>query len=276
MLSLYKGIYKVADKVAQYALHKKVQLGLNELESTLRKADIHPFLQPIFDSRSEKIIGCEVLLRLKENDRYISPARFIHKLEQTSLINVITEELLDRVAEELLPHGDALPDDFYFSFNLSAHQIKETAVVDALQRFIHRFQDRAGLVVEIVERKLLEFDESTAKSMEKLTNAGVNFAIDDFGAGSASLKYIEHNGFSTLKLDKELTITFKGRLAYSKVIRAIVSLAKVAELTVIAEGVEDDEQMYLLKKAGVCALQGYYLESPMDIVMFKRKYLYIC
>ena len=273
MLSLYKGVYRVADMVAQYALHKKVQLDLNELESTLRKADVHPFLQPIFDSQSDKIIGCEVLLRLRENDQYVSPASFIHKLEQTSLINLITEKLLKKVTDEIFPYRDALPDDFYFSFNLCAHQIKEIPIVNALKRFSEVFEDRASLVVEIVERKLLEVDEITACNMDILTNSGIRFAIDDFGAGAASLKYIEHFGFSTLKLDKDITTTFKGRLAYRKVIMSIVSLAKAAELTVIAEGVEDEEQMHLLKQAGVCALQGYHLASPMDLTRFRQIFL---
>lgn len=273
MLSVYRVIYNLSNIVSRYALHKQTAHCLSELTSRLSTMDVHPFLQPIFCSRDEKIIGCEVLLRLRENKEYISPVGFIHEIEHTELMNKITCELLDKISNSLFPCSFLLPEGFYFSFNLSVFQVRDSFVINSIVNFSKLFSGKANLVIEIVERNFLEFDEGTIRNMDALMHSGIRFAIDDFCAGASSLKYIEYNGFSTIKIDRTLTVTFEGRLAYSRVIMAIVSLAKSSNLTVIAEGVEDEEQKNLLKQAGICALQGYYLENPMELSIFKQKYL---
>lgn len=111
-------------------------------------------------------------------------------------------------------------------------------------------------------------DDFALETMQRLTDAGVRFAIDDFGSGSSCLKYIEHTGFSTIKIDKCLTVASNGSLIYSAVIDSIISLSEQLQIQVVAEGVENNEQLALLKDKGVHFFQGYLFSKPLSIREF--------
>ncbi len=188
-------------------------------------------------------------------------------------MNYISRKMLRDVADFFVSHDNNLPDNFYFSFNIFAPQLNSKELVQDMILFCERFKGKAGLVLEIVERGTLQLDEETMDIMEELMSKGIRFAIDDFGAGTSSLKYIEHVGFSTIKIDRELTLSSGNTLIYQKVIDAIVALSTQLGLSVTAEGVENPVQLEQLHKAGVNSMQGYYLAKPMEMPKFIEMYL---
>lgn len=260
------------DAIANFVNQRKIKIRENQIQDFVNEAELHPFMQPIFNSSGESVIGCEVLLRFKKNEGYMSPVSYIQYLESSEHMNKITVKLLNDVSEYFLKNEIHLPEDFYFSFNIFAPQLGSEKLVQELQSFSDKFSGKASLVLEIVERGILKLDEETMDVMAVLMRKNIRFAIDDFGAGTSSLKYVEHVGFSTIKIDRELTLSSGDKLIYQKVIDAIVTLATQLGLSVTAEGVENPVQLELLHNAGVNAMQGYYLAKPMEMKNFIKAF----
>ena len=236
------------------------------LSAELAGAEFVPLIQPVF--RGDKIAGGEVLLRVLKDGVYRSPERYLSAMESCEVINDVTCSLLSGVETFFRGYDGALPDGFFLSFNICARQLNVSAVTEAVMRFNRAFEGRINVVLEIVERGTMVLDDFALETMQQLTDAGVRFAIDDFGNGSSCLKYIEHTGFSTIKIDKCLTVASNGSLLYSAVIDSIMTLSERLQIQVVAEGVENNEQLSLLKEKGVHIFQGYLLSKPVNMREF--------
>ncbi|WP_274242172.1 MULTISPECIES: EAL domain-containing protein [unclassified Enterobacter] len=267
---------RTLDLIARAALGKKSIIRKCHVNSFVKKVEFVPFLQPIFNAGGNTVVGCEVLLRIKTDEGHKSPASLIKDLEKGEHINNITGQLMDNVAQYFLHEDIFLPEGFYFSFNIYAPQLSSPKLVSDVLSFNAALKGKARLVLEIVERGTLKLDEDTMEVMEALMSKGISFAIDDFGAGTSSLKYIEHAGFSTIKIDRELTLSTGNTLVYQKLVDAIVALSSQLGLSVTAEGVENRTQLELLNKAGVNSMQGYYLAKPVGMMDFSNKYCKLC
>lgn len=232
----------------------------------LNGAEFIPFIQPIYEN--QKLAGGEVLLRVKKNGTLYTPERYLAVLESGDVINDVTCELLNSVLEHFTPYMNVLPEGFYFSFNICPGQLNAPQVIQAVEKFNAHFSGKIATILEIVERGTMVLDDFALETMQQLTEAGVRFAIDDFGNGSSCLKYIEHSGFSTIKIDKCLTVSCNGALIYSAVIDSIVSLAEQLHIQVVAEGIENNEQLSLLKKKGIHVFQGYLFSKPVSMREF--------
>ncbi|MFW0974330.1 EAL domain-containing protein [Leclercia pneumoniae] len=238
------------------------------LSAELAGAEFVPFIQPVF--RGDRIAGGEVLLRVLRNGVYRTPERYLAAMESCEVINEVTCSLLSGVERFFEGCEEALPEGFFLSFNICARQLNAPEVTDAVTHFNRVFEGRIGVVLEIVERGNMVLDDFALETMQQLSDAGVRFAIDDFGSGSSCLKYIEHTGFSTIKIDKCLTVASNGSLIYSTVIDAIVTLSERLKIQVVAEGVENNEQLSLLKEKGVHIFQGYLFSKPVSMPEFVR------
>ncbi|MGK3211049.1 EAL domain-containing protein [Enterobacter kobei] len=265
--------YKVLTYLSKKLNAVTAKIKASFVDEFIEEACFYPFIQPIFDDSGENIKGCEVLLRVRNEYGFVSPVAYIDELEKSERMNDITIHLLTQVERSFSKIKNRLPEGFYFSFNIYAPQLKSEALQKYLLQFSETFKGNASLLLEVVERGILKFDETTIDIVDKLMSKGIHFAIDDFGAGTSSLIYIEHMGFSTIKIDRALTISAGGELVYKKVIEAIVSLSDKLGLSVTAEGIENPLQLELLHKAGVDRMQGYYLAKPMDMTNFMDMYI---
>ncbi|MHA1071623.1 EAL domain-containing protein [Enterobacter ludwigii] len=236
------------------------------LSAELAGAEFVPFIQPVF--KGDRLAGGEVLLRVLKSGVYRSPERYLPAMESCDAINDVTCSLLAGVEAFFRGYDGDLPEDFSLSFNICARQLNVPEVTDAVMRFHRVFEGRIRVVLEIVERGAMVLDDFALETMQQLTDAGVRFAIDDFGSGSSCLKYIEHSGFSAIKLDKCLTVASNGALIYSAVIDSIVMLSERLQIQVVAEGVENHEQLSLLKDKGVHLFQGYLFSRPVPLREF--------
>ncbi|WP_262810490.1 EAL domain-containing protein [Enterobacter quasiroggenkampii] len=241
------------------------------LSAELAGAEFVPHIQPI--CRDDKVVGGEVLLRVLKKGVLRTPEKYLALMEPAGVINDVTCSLLASVREEFEDYRGTLPDDFYLSFNICAHQLNSPQVIRAVADFNEVFRGRIGVVLEIVERGTLDLDDFALDAMHQLTEAGVQFAIDDFGSGSASLKYIEHAGFTTVKIDRCLTVISNGSLVYSAVLDSISHLSQALGIQIIAEGIETEEQFMLLKRKGIRLFQGYHFSRPESIARFVEKYI---
>lgn len=256
-------------------VNKHIKSILDKVDEKVMRDVYHsfeflPYIQPIFNHK-KKLSGCEILLRMKKDNHLYGPNKIIEHFEAHDLINEITIKLISDISSAFKDCAAKLPKDFYFSFNITGKQLQSKIVTDAVKMFSREFAHKATILLEIVEREHLNINEEVIDIVDDLMAEGVRFAIDDFGSGTSSLKYLEHVGFSVIKLDKSLTVSSHNELVYKNLIKAMVTLSNSLNIKLIAEGVENIRQMELLTDEGVCDMQGFYLAKPMDIQKFKKQ-----
>jgi diguanylate cyclase (GGDEF)-like protein len=218
--------------------------------------------QPLVDLRTGCVTTCEALMRWKHPERgNVPPSVFIPVAEETGLIVALGEWVLHRACQETA----TWPPDVKVAVNLSPIQFRDRGlplqVVSALAK--------SGLAarrleLEITERVLLEECDGTMAAMEQLKNLGVGISLDDFGTGYSSLNYLRKFPFHKIKIDQSFIRDLGQERDASAIIHAVASLGTGLDMTVVAEGIETEEQMKLVAAQGCHEGQGYFFGRPMS------------
>jgi len=240
------------------------------IETLLRRAIRDDLLelhyQPIVNMKSGKITGAEALLRLKDDDRVISPFHFIPIAEETGLMVPIGVWCIQQACAQLAHWRKHLKDDFYLSVNVSTRQFQSDDLVETLEKSLKQYQlPPESLLIEITESLLLHDNQNNLNVISQLDKLGCHIAIDDFGTGYSALSYLMKFPLDVLKIDRSFIIncTNKEDGKYSGLVEAIIQMSHSMSLKVITEGIESREQMeFILARGGRCA-QGYYFAKPM-------------
>jgi EAL domain-containing protein (putative c-di-GMP-specific phosphodiesterase class I) len=241
-----------------------------ELERALLAGEFVPYLQPLVDARDGRWVGAEVLMRwLHPQEGMVGPDLFIPMAERSGLIVAMTRELFHQVADGLAPYGQLLGRGFHLSFNISARHCTETGLFGDCRDFQARFlPHRPELTLELTERELIVSSEVTDELFDNLHGLGVKLAIDDFGTGNSSLAYLHRFKVDALKIDKSFVSRIGADALSSHVLDSIVELCGKLDLTIIAEGIETQEQWHYLAQRNVQILQGYLFGKPMPLAAF--------
>jgi EAL domain-containing protein (putative c-di-GMP-specific phosphodiesterase class I) len=219
-----------------------------------------------------QIRGAEALVRLPHPTLgYVSPDRFIPLAEASGLIHLLGKFVIEEACRQLVLWNKAGMTPIRIAINVSPLQLMRSDFAAEVQRAIMESGvDPALLEIEITERVVLNFDE-IAKRMTELAAMGICFAVDDFGTGYASLQHLQRLPIATLKIDR----SFIQRLCESSrsypIVKAIIELAHNLKMQVIAEGVEDEDQMQLLRELKCDCIQGFLLSRsspPEEIKVF--------
>jgi diguanylate cyclase (GGDEF)-like protein len=233
--------------------------GEIELRNAIAEGELEVHYQPIVDFNTEKMTGCEALIRWRHATRgMISPASFIPVAEDTGLINEIGEWVLRSACAT----AATWPAHATIAVNVSPVQFREPGfalkVVGALAA--------SGLAanrleLEVTETVLINDDETTLAALNELRALGVRIALDDFGTGYSSLSHLQRFPFDKIKIDR----SFVRNVAWSKdsvaIVRAVVDIAGVRSITTTAEGVETVEQKEALRTLGCAQMQGYLFSA---------------
>jgi diguanylate cyclase (GGDEF)-like protein len=217
--------------------------------------------QPLVDLRTGRITTCEALLRWTHPIHgEVPPAVFIPVAEEAGLIIALGEWVLNRACIEAAtwPHGVRV------AVNLSPVQFRDQGlalqVVSALARSGLSAQ---RLELEVTERLLLEDNDSTLATMQQLNNLGVGLSLDDFGTGYSSLNYLRRFPFQKIKIDRSFIRDLGDECDARAIIGAIANLGASLNKTVVAEGIETEEQAQLARSQGCHEGQGYFFGRPM-------------
>ena len=213
-------------------------------------------------SRRWHICSFEALARWRHSELgWISPSEFIPITEQISVVERISEVLLRRAAAEAL----RWPSSIRLSFNLSAVQLcSEASAQRILQLVAEAGLPPARLQLEVTETALLGDFDAARRNLALLSKAGVRLALDDFGAGYASISYLREMSFDAVKLDGSLVVAASADRAGMRLLQGVLDLCRAVDLPCIAEHVETDEQVGLLRAMGCQFGQGYWLARPMS------------
>ena len=215
----------------------------------------------------EMIVGYEALLRWNSDSLgFVSPAEFIPIAEQSGKILQITKWVLERVCRDLKELQQLQNKDTVISVNLSAHDIKNSALIEFIKKLIHKYAVEPHLLeFEVTESAYLENLDMANDFLTQLRNMGSSVALDDFGTGYSSLGYLTQINLNTLKIDKQFVDNINVSQRSTLITTTIIQMAKQLNLQICAEGVETREQAEFLFNSGCHQLQGYLFSKPASL-----------
>ena len=249
---------------ARVALERDLRLAIRENQFAL-------FYQPQLDRGL--LTGAEALLRWRHPSRgLVSPQEFVPLAEETGLIFPLGSWVMETACSQLAHWaGRKAGEHLSIAVNVSAREFRQPKFVD----YVLAALDRTGanpknLKIELSESMFGENVEEVIAKMSKLKSHGVSFSLEDFGTGYSSMTYLKRLPLDQIKIDR----TFVGEILKdpisSAVAQAIISFGKAMGLSVIAEGVETEEQRAFLAKLGCHSFQGYLFSHPLPLGEFNE------
>jgi sensor c-di-GMP phosphodiesterase-like protein len=242
---------------------------IEELDKAIAKREFVPHLQPVFDLKSNTIVGCEILARWPQPDGTIlPPSRFIPLAEASGRIEALTWLLLSQGLAALRP---LLRSDksFCVSVNVAPSHFMSPHFVEDLQAVVRNHSvARRQVVVEITEREPFADLNSAKAAAARLRGAGFRLAIDDVGVGHSGLSHLQSLGANILKIDKFFVDSIDLDPTARSIVEVLVRLARQLGMSVVAEGIESRAQVEALLACGVAQGQGFHLLAPLSVEAF--------
>lgn len=241
-----------------------------QLRRAIDRKEFEVYYQPQVHIATGRIVGAEALVRWNDPHRgVISPAQFIPLAEETGMIGMIGEWVLNetcRQGKKWLDQGHRL----MLAVNLSAHQIRHQNIPDMVEKALKTSGYPASrLELELTESALMQREEETVAMLHALRARGIRLAIDDFGTGYSSLSYLKRFPIDVLKIDK----SFIDDVPYDQddmaIVSAIIAMGEALGFQLLAEGVEQEEQLAFLREKGCTMYQGYLKSRPLPASEFE-------
>lgn len=232
-----------------------------EIGNALFHQQFEVHYQPFIDVKTEKILGCEALVRWRHpRHGLVSPAEFIPIAEETGLIDQLGSWVLKTAC-----HAAAQwPDDIRLAVNVSPVQFKgHTLALNVASALGSSGLPANRLELEITEAVLIRDDEEALAILHELRGLGVRIALDDFGTGYSSLRYLQLFPFNKIKIDRCFIKNITEPDGASHIVKAVVDIAAARDMTTTAEGVETAEQLSVLKALGCDQMQGYFFSAAL-------------
>jgi c-di-GMP phosphodiesterase len=235
------------------------------LRRALDEDRVEPFVQPIYDVRSGEIFGYEVLARIRDGQRFMAAGQFIEVAENLGFAPKIDQVILTKGLKAREERG--LWEKRFF-FNLSTKSLFSGDYVDVIKSHCQirpECTGETGVIIEILEREAIHNVNGLMDIIEKMKEIGISFALDDFGSGFSSFVYLKYFDTDFVKIDgefvKNIVVNEKDRIF----VKHIHQIAKEFGKKTVAEYVEDEETLEILKEIGVDYAQGFHFGRPHQL-----------
>ena len=241
-----------------------------EFETSLRQAlvrdEFEVHYQPIISLPNEIPTSMEALVRWRHPEKgLIPPDQFIPLAEESGLIVQIGELIARKACEQNVAWQKAGLPPLKIALNISAMQFKQIRFLEFIRELLRESTLEARFLdLEITESMVMGNEEHTIVTLQETKKMGVNISIDDFGTGYSSLSYLKRFPIDTLKIDRSFIKELPVDHGNIEIVKAIVGLARGLNLDLVAEGVENGEQLNFLYNEGVRRIQGYYFSQPLE------------
>ncbi len=252
----------------------------NNLHHAIERNELTVCYQPLINLSTGEIVGIESLLRWHHPEvGTISPEKFIPLAEELNLIIPIGEMVLRTACHEMKELEDTGMKPLTLSVNLSVLQIKDRKFVEKVAHILHETGfDPERLELEITETTILQNIDIIHENLKKLKEMKINIAIDDFGTGYSSLTSLKKLPINTLKIDQSFICNITTNEDDATIVSIMIAMANKMNIKVIAEGVETEEQLNILKEFQCHEIQGYLVSHPLtahdlDKLLGKKEFL---
>ncbi|MEI6044641.1 MAG: EAL domain-containing protein [Chloroflexota bacterium] len=245
------------------------------LSHALERGELMVYYQPQLETQTGQLAGAEALLRWYNPVLgWVSPAQFIPLAEETGFIEPISRWVLQKVCRQNQIWQTKYGKPLRIAVNLPAEQFRQLDLIPFIEQTLQARQLTPDcLTLELTESMLVQDVAFSLATMQLLKKKGIKLSLDDFGTGYSSLSYLKRFPFDELKIDqsfiREVTITSRNRA----IVASIIQLAHNLELKVVAEGVETQEQLTLLKQLECEEVQGYLIGRPASAAEIEAKFL---
>ncbi|AWY38911.1 EAL domain-containing protein [Pseudomonas putida] len=264
---------KSAGRDSYAVFNQEVRREVNdqvEREGALRNAlkrtdELLPYFQPIVSVETGELLALEALIRWHQpGGRVIAPGEFLPDVEGLRLIGRLDLYMLTRIAVILAqPEHANWP---AVHVNCSSYSMARPEFAGEVLALLARHGvEPSRICLELTEGALVAEPAIARLTMQQLADNGMSVVLDDFGAGFSSLSYVHQYRFSGLKIDKSFILELTSSPRSRAIVRAIVRMAESLDLSVVAEGVENEETLNLLRDMGAGQAQGYYFAKPMSL-----------
>lgn len=239
-----------------------------ELRVALEQRQFIPYLQPVLDLEKRRLAGFETLIRWQHPEKgLIFPDQFIPVAERTGVVQHLDRMMLEKACE-LLPmlQERAKGKEIFISVNLSGINFETIDIVNSVRRtLMESGVDPSFIKLEITESALIGDPEKAEKVLQGLKALGLSIALDDFGTGYSSLGYLHKFTIDDLKIDRSFVMQLHESKKSLDIVRAIIALAKNFKLNVIAEGIENEQDIVALTSLECDMGQGYLFAKPVPV-----------
>jgi EAL domain-containing protein (putative c-di-GMP-specific phosphodiesterase class I) len=236
------------------------------LRGALERGEFTLFYQPIVCTSGRGVKAMEVLLRWRRPGHgLVGPDDFIPMLEENGLIVPVGEWVIRAACEQAVAWREAGLPPVPLAVNLSARQFMHRGLVEAIRRIVTETGiEPAMLEFEITETALMQHGQQTLETLGQISKMGIRLSIDDFGTGYSSLAYLKRFPVHKIKIDRAFVRDLETSSEDRAIVAAIMALAGSLQLSVVAEGVETEAQLALLREHGCGFAQGYLFAKPAD------------
>ena len=231
------------------------------------------YFQPLVDARSERLVGCEALLRWRSpQGNLINPEKVIAAVYATGQMNIVGDWILRTAMKQCKDWIDSgVSDDFYVHINVTAEDMARIDFADYVIQLLGEYGlSPRNILLEITETSLMKNLAICRQNMTKLRNNGIRIALDDFGTGYSSFNYLREFPVDEIKIDRAF-VDQDDRFNTS-FISAIVLLTRTIGMTVCVEGIETAQKASRIRSLGVDIFQGFYFARPLSPEDFEKKY----
>ncbi|MGM0446254.1 MAG: EAL domain-containing protein, partial [Bacillota bacterium] len=269
----FLALEKVDKKKINFWIFEETEIDINynniellgDVDHSLKNNYFELYYQPKINLKTDMVDTYEALIRWNHPQKgFIEPKEFISKVEQSSLIEPLTEWVVKRSIEDIKSKNDIFNDDnMNVGINISARNFQDPLFIDMLFNNFEKYNfDPTKFAIEITETDLMLDLETNIKKLNQLRAKGIKIYLDDFGKGYSSLKYLKELPIDFIKIDMSFISGIEETQAKRDIVLSIIRLSHALDMKVVAEGVETKKQLDYLKKAGCDYAQGYYFTKP--------------
>jgi len=256
--------YSVFAQEMQTAVHERLVLAM-DLREAIRTEQFETYYQPVVSLKDLSIIGVEALVRWQHPERgLLYPGQFIPLAEEVGLIGDIGNIVLRQACAQGA-RWQSQYKNLSVAVNVSVFQLRSSEFVSYVADALDGSHfDPQNLVLEITESVLINDPDTIVARLRSLKETGVRLAIDDFGTGYSSLSYLRQLPFDILKIDQSFVASIADSAETVTMLRTMIRMGRQLNLEIIAEGVEEEDQLNLLQRMRCQNAQGYLFSRPVD------------
>lgn len=262
--------YELYTESIQAQSKRRVMLELS-LHQAIEDNQFEVYYQPLINLKTGKIASAEALIRWNHPERgFISPAEFIPIAEQTGLILAVDEWVIKAVCQQL-KIWQRSGQNFSVAVNLSALQFNQPDLTQRILEILENIDLPSNyLELELTETALVQNPDKALVILKQLKTLGLKLSLDDFGIGYSSLGYLQQFSFDKLKIDRSFITNIHKNPKNAAIAIAVMQMARSLNLTVVAEGVETQEEKDFLQKHNCDLIQGYLISPPVTLARFEE------